>query len=70
MNNQKTTQNVTIQVQENYRVVYVKPTLETHPEYKSIVALGGSIPNFIGQPISIISDPGLELIPDPVDIEF
>ncbi len=70
MDNQTSTQTVTIQIRANNRVVYLKPSLEFHPEYRTIVAFGGSIPTFIIQPLDIISDPGLELIPNPVDIEF
>jgi hypothetical protein len=60
-----------VQIKANDRFTYVKPSLETHLDYKAIVGkILQSIPNFIGQPIDLISNPGLELIPDPVDIEF
>jgi hypothetical protein len=66
MNNQT----VNVQIQESNRVVYLKPRLEIHPPYKKTVNLGSSTGDFIGHPIDLISNPGLELIPDPVDIEF
>ncbi len=64
MNNQA----VKVQTQVDDRAVYIKPNLEHHLQYKAITTLGGSTGGFIGQPIDLISDPGLELIPDPVDI--
>jgi hypothetical protein len=42
------------QVQKYQRSAYVKPVLETHPEYKTLVtAIGGSIPNF-APPINLV----------------
>jgi hypothetical protein len=64
MNNQT----VNTQILENERAIYVKPNVEHHEKYTTVVGLPGSIDGFIGQPIDLISDPGLELIPDPVDI--
>ena len=64
MNNQT----VIAQTQAENRVAYLKPSLENHSDYKTIVGLPGSFGGLIGQPVDVISDPGLELIPDPVDI--
>jgi hypothetical protein len=64
MNNQT----VHLQTQADDRAVYVKPNLENHPQYKTITTVMGTFGGFIGQPIDLISDPGLELIPDPVDL--
>jgi preprotein translocase subunit Sss1 len=64
MNNQA----VKVQTQIEDRAVYVKPNLENHLQYTAITTTGISTGGFIGQPIDLISDPGLELIPDPVDI--
>jgi hypothetical protein len=64
MNNQTTN----VQTQADNRAVYVKPNLENHPQYKTITTVGGSFGGFIGQPIDLISNPGPELIPDPVDL--
>jgi hypothetical protein len=64
MNNQA----VNVQTPADNRAVYVKPNLETHSDYETIIGLQISSGGFIGQPIDLISDPGLELIPDPVDI--
>ncbi len=64
MNNQT----VNVQTQVDNRAVYVKPNLEHHPQYKTITTFGISTGGLIGQPLDLISDPGLELIPDPVDI--
>jgi hypothetical protein len=64
MNNQT----VQVQTQAVNRVVYVKPNLEHHPQYKTITTIGGSTGGLIGQPIDLIPNPGLELIPDPVDL--
>jgi hypothetical protein len=61
-------QTVSVQPQADDRAVYVKPNLENHPQYKTVTTLMISTGGFIGQPIDLISDPGLELIPDPVDI--
>jgi hypothetical protein len=67
MNNQT----VDRQTQESNRVVYVKPTLETHSKYTTMVGVVGSgTGGFIGQPLDLISNPGLELIPDPVDLDI
>jgi hypothetical protein len=68
MNNQT----VDRQTQESNRVVYVKPTLETHPKYTTMVGvIGGSTMGIIPiQPLDLISNPGLELIPDPVDLDI
>ncbi len=64
MNNQI----LNVQIQADNRAVYVKPSLENHPSYKAITAILGGSFRPIGDPVNIISDPGLELIPDPVDI--
>lgn len=59
MNNQT----VNVQTQADNRAVYVRPSLENHPQYTKTVKIGCcSIPS------GLISNPGLELIPDPVDI--
>jgi hypothetical protein len=64
MNNQT----VSAQIQESNRVVYIKPMLEIHPPYKKATNLGST--TAIGQPLDLISNPGLELIPDPVDLDI
>jgi hypothetical protein len=43
MNQQTQHQEQQIEIQEVKRTVYVKPCLEIHPSYKTLVALGGSI---------------------------
>lgn len=63
MNNQT----IGVQILEYKRVVYVKPNLEKHPQYKAVTSLCCTVSS-IGQPLDLISNPGLELIPDPVDI--
>jgi hypothetical protein len=62
MNNQI----VHVQTQADNRAVYVRPNLENHPKYKAVTSLCCTVS--IGQPLDLISNPGLELIPDPVDI--
>jgi hypothetical protein len=64
MNNQT----LNIQTQADNRAVYVKPNLENHSQYKTITTLCCSTGTFIGQPLDLISNPGLELIPDSVDL--
>jgi hypothetical protein len=61
-------QTVHVQTRADDRAVYIKPNLENHLKYKTITTLGISTGGLIGQPLDLISNPGLELIPDPVDI--
>jgi hypothetical protein len=66
MNNQT----VSAQIQKSNRVVYIKPILEIHPPYKKTVNFGGSARIIPLEPFDLISNPGLELIPDPVDLDI
>ncbi len=64
MNNQT----ADVQTQADNRAVYNKPNLENHLQYKTITTVGISTGGLIGQPLDLISNSELELIPDPVDI--
>jgi hypothetical protein len=61
-------QTVNVQTPVGNRVLYVKPNLENHQKYTTVVGLPGSFGGFIGESVDVISNPGLELIPDPVDL--
>ncbi len=64
MNNQT----FNVQTQPDNRAVYIKPNLENHPQYTKTVGIPCCSITFIGQPLDLISNPDLELIPNSVDI--